>query len=149
MIYGFLAFITGIVLVFTTTFNSKIGTLKSVSISAFINFLIGLFTAGIVMLLFYETIDVQITSGDWFIFTGGFIAVFIVMISNFVIANIGVFFATLLSVAGQLIMGTLIDWIRSGQYPIWPTVGGIFIVLGLLYIHQVEKKENEKGATNG
>ena len=77
------------------------------------------------------------------------IAVFIVMISNFVIANIGVFFATLLSVAGQLIMGTLIDWIRSGQYPVWPTVGGIFIVLGLLYIHQVEKKENEKGATNG
>ncbi len=149
MIYGFLAVITGVNLVFTTTFNSKIGTLKSVSVSAFINFLIGLFAAGIAMILFYKTIDVQIVSSDWYIFTGGFIAVFIVMISNFVIANIGVFFATLLSVAGQLIMGTLIDWIRSGVYPIWPTVGGILIVLGLLYIHQVEKREFEKGATNG
>ncbi|MCK5811681.1 MAG: DMT family transporter [Clostridiales bacterium] len=149
MIYGLLAVITGVNLVFTTTFNSKIGTLKSVSVSAFINFLIGLFASGIVMILFYKTVDIQIVSSDWYIFTGGFIAVFIVMISNFVIANIGVFFATLLSVAGQLIMGTLIDWIRSGVYPIWPTVGGILIVLGLLYIHQVEKREIKKGAING
>lgn len=144
MIYSFLAILTGILLVFTTTFNSKLGTIKTVYISTFINFMMGGITSFLVFILFFNAGDVTFTFSKWYVLAGGLLAVFVVAVSNFLIAKIGVFFATLLSVAGQLIMGTVIDWIRFKEYPIWPTAGGILIVLGLLYIHRVEKIENKK-----
>lgn len=144
MVYSFLAFITGMFLVVTTTFNARIGVLKSVYKSAFINSVIGLLTSFVVFFVFDKTTGTEFHMSEWYILLGGLLAPFIVVISNFTIAKIGVFSATLLIVSGQLIMGTLIDWIRNGVYPVWTTVGGILIILGLLYIHGVEKRQNSQ-----
>lgn len=129
------------ILVYTTTIGSKIGTMKSAYKSSFINFVLGLSTSFILFLLFYEKISISIPFTQSYIYFGGFIAAFVVIISNYIIAKIGVFFATLLGVVGQLLMGTIIDWIRFDEYPIWPTIGGIFILVGLIYIHIIEKKQ--------
>jgi len=144
MIYGFLAILTGILLVFTTTFNSKVGALKSVYISSFLNFLVGAVTSLTVFLILYKGTNINFDFSQWFILTGGLFASVIVIISNYTIAKIGVFFVTLLAVIGQLIMGITIDWIRVGNYPTWTTIGGTFIISGLLYIHIMELKEKKK-----
>ncbi|MBN2851820.1 MAG: DMT family transporter [Clostridia bacterium] len=149
MIYSFLAFITGMFLVVTTTFNSRIGVLKSVYKSAFINSVIGLMTSIIVFFIFDKATGFTFSFSEWYILLGGLLAPFIVVISNFTIAKIGVFSATLLIVSGQLIMGTIIDWIRNGVYPVFTTVGGILIILGLLYIHMIEKNQSSQGGNHG
>jgi len=141
MIYSLLAIFTGMVLVFTTTVNSRIGALKSVYKSSFINFLVGFIISVIILILFGNTISSSIELNEYYIFLGGAFAGIIVVISNYIITKIGIFFATLLGVTGQLLMGTIIDWVTYKRFPIWSSIGGAFIIAGLVYIHIIEIKQ--------
>ncbi|MBU3112444.1 DMT family transporter [Clostridium lacusfryxellense] len=75
------------------------------------------------------------------IFLGGVLGVIVVSSSSIVIPKIPTIYTTLLIFIGQLFTGIIIDYFRDGFISKGKIIGGLLILLGIIYNSNVDKKE--------
>ena len=144
MLYIILAVFCGCITIISMIINShlakKIGTLKG----TFINYIVGLTTTIVLMIIVKSSFDLSYSSFvkiPWWALLGGLLGVMVVSSSNIVLPKIPTIYTTLLIFIGQLFTGILIDYFRVGFISKGKIIGGLLILLGLLYNSNVEKKE--------
>ncbi|MGH4137145.1 DMT family transporter [Clostridium sp.] len=144
MVYIILAVLCGCFTIISMIINShlakKIGVLKG----TLINYIVGLLSTIILMIIVRSSLKLSpsiFTKIPWWALLGGMIGVVVVASSNIVLPKIPTIYTTLLIFIGQLFTGILIDYFRMGFVSKGKIIGGLLILLGLLYNSNVEKKE--------
>jgi len=129
-----LSFLTGVTVLLNRTFNAKLSDVSNVRISTFFNYFVGLLFSLPIFFIF-ATGEASFLSfrpaNDWFLYIGGFIGVFVIMLNNIVALKIPAFYLTLLIFIGQVFTGILIDALLAGAFSLPIFLGGLFISAGL------------------
>lgn len=142
------AFLTGLAVVFSRTLNARLAQETNIITSTLLNYVIGLVTS-----LFFlatagkgESILASFAlPSDWWIYTGGVIGVFTIMLLNITVSKISSFYLTLLLFVGQVFAGIIIDIVLSGTFSVSNLIGGILVAIGLslnILFDKLAEKEN-------
>lgn len=143
MLYIFLAFISGFLVIISMIINSHLAKKIGVFQGTFINYAMGLLFSAIILLLTGSLFDITfetLTNIPLWAFFGGIIGVAVVSISNVIVPKIPVIYTTLLVFVGQLIAGILLDYFYGSSISKGKLIGGAFIIAGLVYNFTVDKK---------
>lgn len=136
MIYIVIAILSGFTIVTSRSINYVLADKIGMYQSTFFNYVLGLIGSILLLLISGETMNLftsQSYDATWFTYTGGLIGVFVVTLSSFLSAKVSSFYLTLLLFIGQLFTGILIDYIANGHTSIYQIIGGILVIIGLLY----------------
>jgi len=143
-----MSFAAGVGVVISRTLNAKLGKLTNIRVGTFFNYFIGLSVALPVYFLFGSgeifppTLPISL---NWYIYTGGFIGVIVITMSNVIVVKIAAFYLTLLVFVGQVFTGILLDALLDGAFSIRIFVGGILVAAGLgTNLLMDRKREREK-----
>ena len=142
MIYLILAIIGGCLTTMSMVVNASLGKKMGAFQATFINYVGGIILSGI--LLFALRIPLNInTLGDipFYAFLGGALGVIGVTSFNFIIPKIPTIYTTLLTFIGQIFAGAIIDFIRFNYLSKGKIIGGIIIIIGMLYNSNIDKKQ--------
>jgi len=144
MLYIILAVLCGCITIISMIINShlakKIGTLQG----TLINYIVGLTSTILLMIIVKSSVNLSFSSFNkipWWALLGGLLGVMVVASSNVVLPKIPTIYTTLLIFIGQLFTGILIDYFIVGFISKGKIIGGLLILLGLLYNSNVDKKE--------
>ena len=142
MIFIILAFLCGGITIVSMIINAslaqKIGTLQG----GFINYTVGLLVTMLVVLIMMLTGDFatdNLSGIPFYAFLGGFVGVMVVVASNIVIPKIPAIYTTILIFIGQIFTGILLDYFRVGSISIGKIIGGLLIIVGMLYNSYLDK----------
>lgn len=127
-------FLSGVLLVVSRSYNSRLAENTSVFVSTFFNYVCGLLTAIPVFLFFginEPVLEGFTLSPDWWIYLGGAIGVMTVWLSNVVVVKIPQLYITLLMFVGQVFTGVLMDALLDGAFSIENMIGGTLVAMGL------------------
>ncbi|MGM0378200.1 MAG: DMT family transporter [Bacillota bacterium] len=141
--YYLLAFIAGTLVTISFNINSLLGKYTNIYQSSFINYLIGFISSIFLTFIFIKNINFSISSIPIYSFLGGFIGVFIVIVSNIIIPEIPAILSTIIIFLGQIIGSLFIDYFIYNLFSIHKILGTIFILTGLLidiYFNKKNKK---------
>ena len=125
---------SGVLLVISRSYNSRLADETSLYISTFFNYVCGLATAIPVFLLFGggEAVWAGLAlAPNWWSYLGGAIGVATVWLSNVVVVKIPQLYITLLMFVGQVFTGVLLDALSSGAFSTANLIGGALVALGL------------------
>jgi len=143
LIFIILAFLCGGITIVSMIINARlaqeIGTLQG----GFINYTVGLLVT--VLVIFIIMFTGNFTTGNlsgipFYAFLGGFVGVMVVIASNIVIPKIPAIYTTILIFIGQIFTGIILDYFRLGSISIGKIVGGLLIIVGMLYNSYLDKK---------
>ncbi len=127
-------FFSGVLLVISRSYNSRLADQTSLYISTFFNYVCGLLTAIPVFLLFGggEAVwaGLVLAPNGW-AYLGGAIGVATVWLSNLVVVKIPQLYITLLMFVGQVFTGVLMDALMDGAFSTANLIGGALVALGL------------------
>ncbi len=120
--------------------NQKVGLLRT----TFVSFSVG--TLGSILLLLFTNDFNLATLKDvpFYLYFGFIIVISITMLNGTLINKIPATYATVLVFIGQLITGIIIDYFRFNTFSIGDLLGGILIILGLVFNSFVGQKKGEK-----
>lgn len=143
------ALLTGLTVVLSRTINARLAQETSMMKSTLLNYIIGFIAAVIIMFIVSRGQPVfsgiVLPSKIW-VYTGGIIGVFTVMILNITVTKISSFYLTLLLFVGQVFSGIVIDIILTNSFSINNLSGGIMVAVGLSLNVWLDKTcENTKG----
>jgi len=127
-------FLSGVLLVISRSYNSRLAEKTSLYVSTFFNYVTGLVTAIPVFLLLGTGEQIWlglVLSPNWWIYLGGAIGVMTVWLSNVVVVKIPQLYITLLMFVGQVFTGVLLDALRDGAFSVANLIGGSLVALGL------------------
>jgi len=141
--YYILAFIAGTLTIISMVTNSTLASYVGTAQSTFVNFITGLLVS-LVMFFFFNNQSLTFISFPLWALLGGFLAVFIVIITNLVIPKIPAIYTSLLIFVGQLLTGIIIDFLVNHSVNSNKIIGVSIIVLGLFFNFMVDKKDNKK-----
>ena len=142
MLYIFMAFVAGWLIVLSMIFNSNLAKRIGIFQSTLINYTVGLFVSGLLAIIMNNRINIgliEFNSIPWWVYLGGFVGVAIVSASNYIIPKIPVIYTTLLVYVGQLTFGLTLDYWSGLPVSRNRLVGGVLIVLGLLYNFRIDQ----------
>lgn len=138
-----LAFIAGVSIVVARIINANLGDKIGVFSSTFFNYVVGL-VLSIIILLFTKEVTslphLSLSKVPFLGYWGGFLGVMVVSLSSFVAPRISTFYMTLFCFLGQLFVGIIIDYITFGTLSLGKIIGGILVLLGLIYNLFIDKK---------
>ena len=144
MIYIILAVLCGCITIISMIINSHLAKIIGVFQGTLINYIVGLATTLSLIIIVKSSMNLSFSSFNkiplWALL-GGMIGVAVVASSNIILPKIPTIYTTLLIFIGQLFTGILIDYFRVGFVSKGKIIGGILILLGLLYNSNVDKKE--------
>lgn len=144
MIYIILAIFCGSITLLSMIINSHLATEIGVFQGTLINYIVGLVTTTILIFVVRNSINLSFVGFNkipvW-AFLGGLVGVIVVTTSNIVIPKIPTIYTTLLIFIGQLFTGILIDYFIVGFVSKGKIIGGLLILLGLIYNSNVDRKE--------
>lgn len=142
MFYLFLAIIGGFLTILNMVINAGLAKRIGVFPGTFINYMVGLTIILILVLIIGPSLDTTSFSNiPFYAFLGGALGVMVVASSNIIIPKIPAIYTVLLNFIGQIFAGIIIDYIRFGSISKGKIIGGILIVLGILYNTSIDKKE--------
>jgi len=141
--YYILAFIAGTLTIISMVTNSTLAKYVGTAQSTLVNFITGLLVS-LVMFFFFNNQSLAFISFPLWALLGGFLAVFIVIITNLVIPKIPAIYTSLLIFVGQLLTGIIIDFLVNHSVNSNKIIGVSIIVLGLFFNFMVDKKDNKK-----
>ncbi|WP_160680208.1 DMT family transporter [Clostridium sp. C8-1-8] len=154
MFYILLSVIGGAFVTLSMIINGNLGERIGGLKGTLINYITGLAFAVVLFLAAKLTgnalsIDkINIAGIPAYAFFGGMLGVCVIVLSNKVIPKIPAIYSMVLMFVGQLIMGMVIDYFSFNKFSIGKLIGSIFIILGLLYNFNVDKKTSKKVAEN-
>jgi transporter family-2 protein len=141
--YYIFAFTAGALTLVSMITNSNLSKYVGTAQSTLVNFASGLIVS-IILYFFWNKQAFQFINFPLWALLGGFLGVFIVIISNIVIPKIPTIYTTLLIFIGQLLTGILIDFLLTKTFNIYKLIGASLIVIGLFYNFMVDKKINNR-----
>ncbi len=98
------------------------------------NYIIG-FSTSLIVLLIAGRGEAMFTAftlpSNLWIYTGGILGVFTIMLLNITVTKISSFYMTLTLFIGQVFAGIIIDIVLSGSFSTNNLLGGILVALGL------------------
>jgi len=143
LIFIILAFLCGGITIVSMIINARlaqeIGTLQG----GFINYTVGLLVTMLVLLIIMFTGNFTtgtLTGIPFYAFLGGFVGVMVVIASNIVIPRIPAIYTTILIFIGQIFTGIILDYFRLGSISIGKIIGGLLIIIGMLYNSYLDNK---------
>ncbi len=143
----FLAIISGVFVILSMITNANLAKRVGVFQSALVNYSTGLIGTSVLMLLFGNMGDLSLsflkTIPVW-AYGGGLVGAMIVASSNVVIPKIPALYTTLLFFAGQIIAGLTIDYFKFGTVGNMKLLGGLLVLIGMLYNIYVDQSESKK-----
>ncbi len=144
MLYIILAISCGCITIISMVVNSHLAKKIGVFQGTLINYIVGLIGSILLIAIVKDSVDLSISSYSkiplW-IFLGGVLGVIVVSSSSIVIPKIPTIYTTLLIFIGQLFTGIIIDYFRDGFISKGKIIGGLLILLGIIYNSNVDKKE--------
>lgn len=149
--YIFLAFISGIMVILSMLTNSHLATKVGILKSNKINFLVGLISITIILLItkqFSKDIFSNLPNKDYWIYSAGLVGITVVCISSSIMLKIPTIYSTLLIFTGQIFTGIIIDYIILNNFSFGKLIGGILILSGLLYNSIIDKISNRNSQEN-
>lgn len=130
----FIVVLAGIAQIFQLAFNSKLATITSTQIAAFINFPISIMVGGIFLFGFISlNNEVPDFPNTWWLYTGGLLGASFVLIAAWLVRILGILVFSLASISGQLVTALFLDYIFSGITLGWQIFSGAFLVLLAAY----------------
>lgn len=146
MLYILLAILSGVSVVISRIINSKLAEEIGTSQGTFFNYLTGLITSTIFLLITKDYINIppiHELNLPIYSYLGGSIGILVVVLSNYTTPKVSSFSLTLLVFIGQLSIGIIIDYFNSNTLSVGKLIGGLFILIGLTYNIVVDKKIEE------
>ncbi|GAA0123110.1 MAG: DMT family transporter [Clostridium argentinense] len=144
MIYIILAMIGGGLTIISMIINAGLAKEIGVLRGTLINYIVGLSVISILMLFSKNTYGFNIgnfSNIPFYAFLGGLIGVIVVSASNIVIPKIPTMYTTLLIFIGQIFIGIIIDYLQLNTLSKGKIIGGLLILLGMLYNSKIDKKQ--------
>lgn len=136
MVYVILALFSGCLVLMSMIFNSRLAGRIGVFRGTLVNYVVGLVTTVLVLsVLRFPVLAYAKVMGSiplWALL-GGVLGVAVVATSNVIIPRIPTVYVTLLTFAGQLLAGIVIDLIINGTVSFGKVIGVILIIAGLAY----------------
>ncbi|NLY85320.1 MAG: DMT family transporter [Tissierellia bacterium] len=146
MLYIVLAIIGGFLTILSMVVNAGLGKEIGVFRGTFINYVVGLSLILIMVLMLGSFLDIKtLASIPFYAFLGGALGVIIVASSNVIIPKIPAIYTVLLNFIGQIVAGIIIDYIRFDFISKGKIIGGILVILGILYNSMIDKKQLRDG----
>lgn len=143
MLYIILAILCGCITIISMIVNSHLARIIGVFQGTLINYIVGLVcTIALIIIVKSSTyvLPNHYTNIPLWAFLGGLLGVIVVASTNIVIPKIPTIYTTLLIFMGQLFTGILIDFFKDGFVSKGKIIGGLLIILGLIYNSFVDKK---------
>ncbi|HEY8888653.1 MAG TPA: DMT family transporter [Clostridium sp.] len=144
MLYIILAILCGCITIISMIINSHLSKEIGVFQGTLINYVVGLISTILLIIIVRDPINLSFDSYNkiplWALL-GGLLGVIVVASSNVVIPKIPTIYTTLLIFMGQLFTGILIDYFRMGFISKGKIIGGILILVGIIYNSKVDKEE--------
>ena len=144
MLYIILAILCGCITIISMIINSRLSKEIGVFQGTLINYVVGLISTILLIIIVRDPINLSFDSYNkiplWALL-GGLLGVIVVASSNVVIPKIPTIYTTLLIFMGQLFTGILIDYFRMGFISKGKIIGGILILVGIIYNSKVDKEE--------
>lgn len=144
MLYIILAVLGGCITIVSMIINSHLAKKIGVFQGTLINYIVGLLSTILLIAIVRTSLSFSFDSFSkipFWAFLGGIVGVTVVASSNIIIPKIPIIYTSLLIFVGQLFTGILIDYLRIGFVSKGKIIGGILILLGLIYNSNVDKKE--------
>lgn len=141
------SFLTGVTVVGARTLNAKLAQETSLMIGTWYNHITGLVVAVLTMVVF-KTADLTTAlpafnlEHSW-IYLGGILGVFVILLSNIAIVKIPSFYATLFLFVGQISTSIVLDIIMTNKFSQVNIIGGLLVAVGLTVNLFFEKKASE------
>lgn len=146
MLYILLAILSGVSVVISRIINSKLAEEIGTFQGTFFNYLTGLITSTIFLLITKDYINIppiHELNLPIYSYLGGSIGILVVVLSNYTTPKVSSFSLTLLVFIGQLSIGIIIDYFNSNTLSVGKLIGGLFILIGLTYNILVDQKIEE------
>ena len=144
MIFIILAILCGCFTIISMIINSRLAKEIGVFQGTLINYVVGLSGTIVLIIIMRNSVNISLSSYStiplW-AFLGGLLGVIVVASSNIIIPKIPTIYTALLIFMGQLFTGILIDYFRVGFISKGKIIGGLLIILGIIYNSNVDKKE--------
>lgn len=145
--YIALALLTGALVIISISINGNLARRVGLLQAAMTNYLVGL----ICSILFYFVMNRLVFNifidklGDipFYYLLGGFIGAIAVVLNNALINKISAVYVTILVFVGQMTTGILIDYFKFHMFSSGKVIGGLIIIIGLLYYISGDKKAKE------
>lgn len=141
--YITLAILAGVSIVLSRIVNYVLAEKIGLFQGTFFNYLTG-FVGSFILLLFtgdtMRLFDISSYQGASWAYIGGAVGVGVIALSSFLSSKITAFYLTLLLFVGQLFGGMVLDYIISGDFSIQKIIGGVLVVVGLVYNLFVDHK---------
>lgn len=141
-------FTSGVLLVVSRSFNSRLADETSMVSSTLFNYICGLATAIPVFLLLGRGAlsGGFALSGKWWMYLGGAIGVCTVFLTNVVVVKIPALYISLLMFVGQVFTGVCLDALIDGALSLQNLLGGVLVALGLTLNLLLERRASRKAA---
>lgn len=140
----FAAFACGITIVISRTTNAQLGKSIHNTASTFFNYLTGSVVALLFLLLSQEVFPGLSLPKSWsgyLMYLGGIVGVLSISLSNYIAPRISAFQLTIILFISQIFTGLLIDWLRYNTLSFGKLIGGILIIIGLVYNTYIDNKQ--------
>ena len=138
-----LSFLAGVSLVISRSLNAKLAGATSIRISTFYNYLIGFLVSIPVCLLLGHNEPAMrglVFSPEAYIYFGGIVGVFVVLLSNLIVIKVSAFYLSLFLFIGQVSTGIIIDAFLAQVFSPRNLLGGVFVAMGLCINLILDKK---------
>lgn len=124
--------LAGVSVVTSRSVNARLAERSSELVSTWFNYVVGLGVSAVVLLLIgrAELTGLALSSRAW-VYLGGVIGVFVVLLLNVLVARVSAFYMTLLSFVGQVFAGIVIDALAAQAVSQANLVGGALVAVGM------------------
>lgn len=146
--YVLLAVLGGATVVISRMVNASLGARIGIYQSAFYNYATGLAVSAAVLLLSGEAPAFALARSpvQYYMYFGGLLGLLTVLISNAITPKMSAFVLTLLMFISQLSFGILLDLFMGGGISPGKVIGGILVLLGLVYNQSLDRRMKDARA---
>lgn len=139
-----LALFNGFLIVVNRVVNAKLGLHVSGAGASFWNYFVGFLFLTLMVPFFARGAAIDVAGIPFYLFLGGILGACYLAIVNLVIPRVGTTKATVLVIAGQIVLGTIIDVANGGISDLHITIIGISLVVIGMWVGDHKKVDNSR-----
>ena len=135
------AIVAGACIVIARNINAILAEKSGLLASAFFNYATGFSLSVLFLIMSSDSLKLSYSGTvPLYAYLGGLLGVAVVAISNIVTCKISAFYMSLIIFVGQLFTGIIIDYFVLGILSLGKVIGGLLVVVGLIYNLYIDRK---------